>query len=145
MIGTLSHPFLDWLNNYGVRLLMPFSGRWFYGDALFIVDPFLWIVFGGAVMLADYEPARNAHVARRGTGCNGAAGIQPLVPFWARMAWLSGVAAWIAARMLVPETWRPRIAVAALAVAAVYIGAMIGGSRSPSGRCGRWRSSDAGR
>jgi inner membrane protein len=38
-IGVLTHPFLDWTNNYGVRLLMPFSGRWFYGDALFIVDP----------------------------------------------------------------------------------------------------------
>ncbi len=30
---------MDWLNSYGVRLLMPFSNRWFYGDALYIVDP----------------------------------------------------------------------------------------------------------
>ncbi len=50
-VGVLSHVFLDYLNNYGVRLLMPFSGRWFYGDALFIVDPWLWIVFGAAVVL----------------------------------------------------------------------------------------------
>ena len=48
-VGVLSHVFLDLLNNYGVRLLMPFSGRWFYGDALFIVDPWLWIAFGAAV------------------------------------------------------------------------------------------------
>lgn len=37
-IATLSHPVLDWMNTYGVRFLMPFSDRWFYGDTLFIVD-----------------------------------------------------------------------------------------------------------
>ena len=38
-IGTWLHVFMDFLNSYGVRLLMPFSERWFYGDALYIVDP----------------------------------------------------------------------------------------------------------
>jgi inner membrane protein len=42
LIGTLSHPALDWLNSYGIRLLEPFSSRWFYGDSIFIVDPWLW-------------------------------------------------------------------------------------------------------
>ncbi len=42
-IGVWSHPLLDLLNTYGVRLLMPFSSRWFYGDALFIADPWIWI------------------------------------------------------------------------------------------------------
>ncbi len=42
-IGTLSHPALDWLNSYGVRLLEPFSSRWFAGDTLFIIDVWLWI------------------------------------------------------------------------------------------------------
>jgi inner membrane protein len=41
-VSVLSHPLLDLLNTYGVRLLMPFSGRWYYADALFIVDPWLW-------------------------------------------------------------------------------------------------------
>lgn len=48
-IAVVSHPFLDWLNTYGVRLLMPFNDRWFYGDAVFIIDPWLWLVLGGAV------------------------------------------------------------------------------------------------
>ncbi|AKM10460.1 metal-dependent hydrolase [Croceicoccus naphthovorans] len=43
-IGCLSHPALDWLNSYGIRLLEPFSSRWFYGDALFIVDVWIWVV-----------------------------------------------------------------------------------------------------
>ncbi|GAB4480593.1 MAG: hypothetical protein OHK0018_12030 [Erythrobacter tepidarius] len=43
-IGCLSHPFFDWLNVYGIRLLEPFSSQWFYGDTLFIIDPWLWAV-----------------------------------------------------------------------------------------------------
>ena len=45
-IGVLLHVFMDLMNSYGVRLLMPFSGRWFYGDALFIVDPWLYLALG---------------------------------------------------------------------------------------------------
>jgi inner membrane protein len=51
-IGALSHPFLDWLNTYGIRLLMPFSHEWFYGDALFIVDPWLWMAMGLGIFLS---------------------------------------------------------------------------------------------
>lgn len=48
LIGTISHPAADWLNNYGVRLLEPFSSRWSYGDTLFIIDVWLWaILIGG--------------------------------------------------------------------------------------------------
>ncbi|MDM7957426.1 metal-dependent hydrolase [Blastomonas sp.] len=43
-IGTLSHPALDYMNNYGIRLLEPFSPRWFYGDTLFIIDAVLWTI-----------------------------------------------------------------------------------------------------
>jgi len=43
-LGTLSHPLLDYLTGYGTRLLEPFSHRWFYGDTLFIVDPWIWIM-----------------------------------------------------------------------------------------------------
>ncbi len=51
-IGVGSHPLLDLLNTYGVRLLMPFSSRWFYGDALFIVDPWLWLTLLLGIVLA---------------------------------------------------------------------------------------------
>src|SRR5688500_2310416 len=51
-IGVLSHVAMDWLNNYGVRLLMPFSPRWFYGDAVFIVDPWLWLAFAAGAIVA---------------------------------------------------------------------------------------------
>src|SRR5439155_5643596 len=51
-LGVIVHVLMDLLNNYGVRLLMPFSQHWFYGDVLFIIDPWLWMVFGGGVWLA---------------------------------------------------------------------------------------------
>lgn len=52
LIGTLSHPALDWMNVYGVRLLEPFSSRWFYGDVLFIIDLWLWLMMGIGVWLS---------------------------------------------------------------------------------------------
>ena len=48
-VSVLSHPLLDFLNTYGVRFLYPFSRRWFYGDALFIVDPWVWIALAVGV------------------------------------------------------------------------------------------------
>jgi len=45
-LGTLSHPLFDWFNSYGIRLLEPFSSRWFYGDTLFIIDIWIWIALG---------------------------------------------------------------------------------------------------
>jgi inner membrane protein len=57
-LGVLSHPALDWLNTYGVRLLMPFDGRWFYGDTLFIVDPWFWLLAAAGAVLARSGSAR---------------------------------------------------------------------------------------
>jgi inner membrane protein len=56
-VGLYSHILMDWLNSYGVRLLKPFSDRWFYGDALYIVDPWLYGILGAGVWLA-YDLAR---------------------------------------------------------------------------------------
>ena len=51
-IGCLSHPFFDWLNVYGIRLLEPFSSRWFYGDTLFIIDVWLWALLIASVWVS---------------------------------------------------------------------------------------------
>jgi len=58
IIVTASHPLLDWTNNYGVRLLLPWNSRWFYGDLVFIMDPVFWLVLGGAAFLVT-SGARN--------------------------------------------------------------------------------------
>ena len=62
-ISILTHPTLDWMNEYGMRWLMPFSGRWFYGDMLFILDPWLWAALGLGVALARRAGARPARAA----------------------------------------------------------------------------------
>jgi inner membrane protein len=55
-IGVLLHVLMDFTNSYGVRLLMPFSDRWFYGDALYIVDPWLYLFLGLGWWLAKKQP-----------------------------------------------------------------------------------------
>jgi inner membrane protein len=52
LAASATHPLLDWTNNYGVRPFLPWSGKWYYGDLVFIVDPWLWLVVGGAAFLA---------------------------------------------------------------------------------------------
>jgi inner membrane protein len=43
-LGTLSHPLFDFMNTYGTRLAEPFNRRWYYGDTLFIMDPWVWLM-----------------------------------------------------------------------------------------------------
>ena len=50
-IVTATHPLLDWTNNYGIRFFLPWSSKWSYGDLVFIVDPYLWLILGGASFL----------------------------------------------------------------------------------------------
>ncbi len=57
-IACLSHPALDWLNVYGIRLLEPFSSQWFYGDTLFIIDVWLWLGMGFALWLSMRKERR---------------------------------------------------------------------------------------
>jgi len=51
-IGCLTHPAMDWLNVYGIRLLEPFSSQWFYGDTLFIIDPWLWAMLIASIWVS---------------------------------------------------------------------------------------------
>ncbi len=122
-LAVLTHPFLDWLNTYGMRWLMPFDGTWFYGDSVFIMDPLLWIVLG-AGWLAGRTPSPG------------------LIAIWAfftaAISWVvSGrnmgyliIVGVIALVLLAALLWRPadpkrigrKLATSALIVATVYIG-----------------------
>lgn len=82
-IGTLSHPALDWLNSYGIRLLEPLSSRWFAGDTLFIIDVWIW-----AALIASFW------ISRRREKAGGV---------WRRPAWIgfSAISAYIFANGLI--------------------------------------------
>ena len=69
-VGVATHPFLDYLNNYGMRWLMPLRNQWFYGDSLYIVDPWLYLLLGLGLWFAHRgrlaghaDPGRPARVA----------------------------------------------------------------------------------
>lgn len=64
-IGCLSHPALDWLNTYGIRLLAPFSQSWFYGDTLFIIDVWVWAALILAIALSLRRERRGQAQWRR--------------------------------------------------------------------------------
>src|SRR5215210_5506945 len=51
LIVSASHPLMDWTNNYGVRPFLPWNGEWYYGDLVFIADPWIWLAVGGAAFL----------------------------------------------------------------------------------------------
>ncbi|MEJ2215340.1 MAG: metal-dependent hydrolase [Gemmatimonadota bacterium] len=96
--GVLTHPFLDWLNTYGIRLFMPFSGRWFYGDAVFIVDPWIWLIAGGALFLTTENRRELWGWAVFAALAAALLLVVPQVPRSAKIFWLAGLALVIAIR-----------------------------------------------
>jgi inner membrane protein len=51
LIGAalLSHLLMDSANGYGTHPFYPFSTGWFYGDAVFVLEPWLWAILGAAL------------------------------------------------------------------------------------------------
>jgi inner membrane protein len=45
-VALLSHILLDAGNSYGVHPFYPLDGRWYFGDAVFILEPWLWVLLG---------------------------------------------------------------------------------------------------
>lgn len=72
LAAVASHLALDFTNVYGIRLLLPFSARWFRADLTPVIDLLIWAVC--LVALAGPFMARlvNAEIGARGGG--GAAG-----------------------------------------------------------------------
>jgi inner membrane protein len=102
-IGVLSHVFLDYLNTYGVRLLSPVSGQWFYGDAAFIVDIWLWLMFGVGAWLAG-GTRRPTHVGDRpGTTRPAIVALVCASIYIGAMLWSARVA-----RTIVRDAWTAR-------------------------------------
>jgi inner membrane protein len=49
LLGVVSHVLLDWTNSYGIRMLLPISGKWLRLDTVFIVDVWIWALFAFAL------------------------------------------------------------------------------------------------
>jgi inner membrane protein len=129
ILATVTHPLLDWTNNYGVRFLLPWNSRWFYGDLVFIMDPVFWLVLGGAVFLV----AARTRMQRAGWsvlaaissllvffGPVGRGGLANALPL--RVIWITAlVGLVILYTKEVGLRWGARIPRVALAIIVVYI------------------------
>ena len=69
LAAVLSHLLLDWTNTYGVRLLLPFSGRWLHRDKTDVVDPWILLVFLMAIGAPALAGLVSSEIgAKKGTG-----------------------------------------------------------------------------
>jgi inner membrane protein len=128
-IGVLTHPVLDWMNTYGMRWWLPFDDSWSYGDALFIIDPWIWLMLGGAAVLGAARSRRGAAGwAVLGALTTTMIVLVPMVGTAAKALWLAAIAAIVLARLRLPGP-STAAARALTAGAAVYVLAMIGLSR----------------
>ena len=126
----ITHPLMDFTNSYGWRPFLPFQDCWYYGDLVFIVDPYLWLILGGGLLLT----------ARRGTvgrvlWMAGVGGLTLLIARYALVQapdrWMI-LAIWLSGLILLTVlkvrrvVWGPRVAYAALLVVPLYWGALLG-------------------
>ncbi len=127
LVGVLTHPALDWMNTYGMRWALPFGDAWTYGDSLFIVDPWIWLVLGGAVFLAASPSV--AGLAAWALLSALASSVVLVLPFGpvAKAIWFGGLVliAVLRFRRGTSPALR-RLPTPSLAIAVVYIMTMIG-------------------
>src|SRR5574341_319254 len=132
LLVTATHPLMDWTNNYGLRPFLPWSSRCYYGDLVFIIDPFILLLAGGAAFLGTEGTRRKmvrwTAVATAFIALSFVFGSSrvPGVPGVnvARVVLLVGVAVLILVRILKLSHGRERIiANGALALIVLYWGA----------------------
>ncbi len=128
LVASATHPLMDWTNNYGVRPLLPWSGQWFYGDLVFILDPWLWFLLGGAAFLLTARTRwRTALWTLLALILTGAIFFLPQsrgdvsYPLVSRVLWITallGLA--LAHRAQVARRFGPAVALVALCLVVVY-------------------------
>jgi inner membrane protein len=51
LVGIAGHTFMDLWTSYGTRALLPLDATWFAWDIVFIIDPLLWVLLLGSLLL----------------------------------------------------------------------------------------------
>ena len=138
LIASASHPLMDWTNNYGVRPFLPWSGDWYYGDLVFIIDPWLWLTVGGAAFLLTskrlWQNIFWAILALVLTGLVLFARLENyglLHPNLIRVIWIAGIIGLVLIRLTrFLQPCGSRVALIALALVVVYWGGLAVAHRS---------------
>jgi inner membrane protein len=128
LLLTISHPFLDWTNNYGVRPFLPWNGQWFYGDFAFVVEPFFWLTLGVMGFTLTARTKRRAAIwTLWAAGALVVMLVAPFVrnisiPLFWPLLWLAGAfAAYKLRQADAAQLYGPRVAQAALILLAAYL------------------------
>jgi inner membrane protein len=122
-VSLFSHLVLDSWNSYGVHPFWPFDVRWYYGDAIYLLEPWLWLLLGVAATTNTQND--------RGRMLLGAV----LAVLAAALAWFGAIpvvalialAAAAVALAVVMRHWTPRRrSGAALVLTALFVTTMFG-------------------
>jgi len=86
LLALLSHLFLDFTNNYGIRPFFPFNPHWYAASIVFIFDPLIFALLLAALVLPAIFRLVNSEVGARR---------QPFAARgWAIAAFLAIIALW---------------------------------------------------
>lgn len=126
-VALVSHVLLDACNSYGVHALYPIDAGWYYGDSLFIIEPWLWLLLAAALPWHALSRLAGgtllALIALLGVSL-AIAGIVPILSI-AAMAATGAAIAWGARGMA-----RQTRAGAALMASVLFVAGMFGLSRA---------------
>jgi inner membrane protein len=125
-VALASHLALDALNSYGVHPFYPADNTWYFGDAVFILEPWLWLLLGIVAAWNGRSGTARLTVAVPVLVLLAAAAWMGAIPF--EVVGLLAVAGGIFASAAYGLSPRAR-AVWGLAMCAVIIGGFIGASR----------------
>ncbi len=84
LAGLGSHALLDYTNSYGIRPFLPFDGRWFAADLVFIVDPWMLAILAGGLLLPFLFRLIHQEIGAKASGSRSGAlvALTLVVAFW---------------------------------------------------------------
>jgi inner membrane protein len=130
-VALLSHLVLDAWNSYGVHPFWPVDSRWYYGDAVFIVEPWLWTLLGVTVAMNAVRRAWRVLLGLVLALVPVLATWRHVVPVPALLALaLAGGGMWLLVRRASPHAR----AIAGLVAGALFVGASFGASAVARGK-----------
>jgi inner membrane protein len=63
LLSMATHPLLDLMNPYGLRPFLPWSNTWYYGDVVFILDPYIDAALLTGILWGAIQPTRRRAAA----------------------------------------------------------------------------------
>jgi inner membrane protein len=119
--AQFGHLGMDALNSYGVHPFWPWNNRWYYGDALFIVEPLYWLAALPLLFLVRTTLARVVLGAAALIAVVAAAGLQLSQPLHGTGVGLVALALAVAGRRGSPRTASLAAALAMLLVTGGFV------------------------